>query len=45
MLHDAFLGFSTIALGLIIWAVILLVKDPDHVIRSAAADKKLGETA
>ena len=28
MLNDAFLGFSVVAVGLIIWLVILLVKDP-----------------
>ena len=28
MLNDAFLGFSVIALALVIWVVVLLVKDP-----------------
>ena len=28
MLNDGFLGFSVIALALIIWTVIILVKDP-----------------
>lgn len=31
MLNDAFLGFSVIALGLMIWLVVLLLKDPVHV--------------
>lgn len=31
MINDAFLGFSVIVLGLIIWTVILLVKDPKNV--------------
>lgn len=28
MLNDIYLGFSVVALGLIIWLVILLIKDP-----------------
>ena len=33
MINDTFLGFSVIALGLIIWTVVLLIKDPKNVIR------------
>ena len=33
MLNDAFLGFSVIVLGFIIWFVYVLVKDPLCVIR------------
>ena len=33
MLNDSFLGLSVIALGLLIWTVILLVKDPKHIIK------------
>ena len=33
MLNDAFLGMSVIALALVIWIVILLIKDPKGVIR------------
>ncbi len=33
MINDSFLGFSVIALGLLIWTIILLVKDPKHIIR------------
>ena len=33
MINDSFLGFSVIALGLLIWTIILLVKDPTHIIR------------
>ncbi|SCW65903.1 hypothetical protein SAMN02910456_02436 [Ruminococcaceae bacterium YRB3002] len=29
MLNDAFLGVSVVALGLVIWLVMLIVKDPD----------------
>jgi len=40
MLNDFFLGLSVVALGLIIWLVILLIKDPRGVIRSALFQKK-----
>ena len=33
MLNDTFLGLSVVAFGLIIWLVILLVKDPLKVVR------------
>lgn len=33
MINDSFLGFSVIVLGLIIWMVVLLVRDPDKVIK------------
>lgn len=35
MLNDSFLGLSVAALGLIIWLIIVLAKDPKGVIRSA----------
>ncbi len=34
MLNDTFLGFSVVALGLVIWLVVLLAKDPKGVVRS-----------
>jgi len=40
MLNDLFLGLSVVALGLIIWLVILLVKDPKSVIKNALFQKK-----
>ncbi len=40
MLNDLYLGLSVIALGLIIWLVILLVKDPKGVVRTALFRKK-----
>ena len=40
MLNDLFLGLSVIALGLVIWLVILLVKDPKGVVKSALLKKK-----
>ncbi|MCR5282871.1 MAG: hypothetical protein K6E18_05830 [Lachnospiraceae bacterium] len=33
MINDAFLGFAVAALGLGIWLVVVLVKDPDGVVR------------
>ncbi len=39
MLNDAFLGFSAVALGLVIWLVIVLIKDPKGVLKAALAGK------
>lgn len=39
MLNDAYLGFSVVALGLIIWLIIVLVKDPKNTIRKLLAKK------
>lgn len=33
MLNDLFLGLSAVALALVIWIVVLLVKDPKGVVR------------
>ncbi len=33
MLNDLYLGLSVVALGLIIWLVILLIKDPKGVVK------------
>ena len=35
MLNDSFLGFSVVALGLIIWLVAIMIKDPRGVIRKS----------
>lgn len=40
MLNDIFLGLSVVALGLIIWLVILLIKDPRGVVKAALFRKK-----
>jgi len=40
MLNDAYLGVSVVILGLIIWLVVLLIKDPKGVIKSALFKKK-----
>lgn len=40
MLNDLFLGLSVVAFGLIIWLVILLIKDPKGIIKAALFKKK-----
>lgn len=40
MLNDLYLGLSVVALGLIIWLVILLVKDPKGVVKAVLFKKK-----
>ena len=35
MLNDAYLGLSVVALGLAVWLVIILIKDPKGVIKAA----------
>ena len=40
MLNDLFLGLSVVALGLIIWLVVLLVSDPKGVIKGKLLRKK-----
>lgn len=39
MLNDGFLGLSAVALGLVIWTIIVLVKDPDGVIKKMIIHK------
>ena len=39
MLNDLFLGLSAVALGLVIWLVILLIRDPKGVVKSAFSKK------
>ncbi len=40
MLNDLFLGLSVVALALVIWIVVLLVKDPKGVVKSALSKRK-----
>lgn len=40
MLNDFYLGLSVAALGLIIWLVILLVKDPKGAVKASLLKKK-----
>ena len=39
MLNDTYLGLSVVALGLIIWLVVLFVKDPEGVVKKALMKK------
>lgn len=41
MLNDFYLGLSVVALGLVIWLVILLVKDPRGVVKAALFKKNI----
>ena len=40
MVNDLYLGLSVVALGLVIWVVMLLIKDPKGVIRASLTGKK-----
>lgn len=39
LLNDLFLGLSVVALGLVIWLAVLLLKDPKGVVRAALHKK------
>ena len=39
MLNDSFLGLSVVALGLVIWLVALLIKDPKGVLKASLLRK------
>ncbi|MDE7331378.1 MAG: hypothetical protein K2O16_03940 [Lachnospiraceae bacterium] len=41
MLNDFYLGLSVVALGLVIWLAILLVKDPRGVVKAALFKKNM----
>lgn len=40
MMNDAYLGFSAVILGLVIWVVIMLVKDPKNIIKRELCQKQ-----
>lgn len=40
MLNDFYLGLSVVALGMIIWVVYLLIKDPKGIVKAAITEKK-----
>lgn len=40
MVNDTFLGLSVVALGLVVWVIILLIRDPKGVVRKAMFKKK-----
>ena len=42
MLNDLFLGLSVVALGLIIWLIIVMIKDPRGVLKETLFKKKNG---
>ena len=39
MINDSYLGFCVVALGLIIWLAIVLIKDPKGVVRQTLTEK------
>lgn len=39
MLSDTLLGFSAAALAMVVWAAVILVKDPMHTIKSVLGKK------
>ena len=39
MINDTFLGFSVIALALVIWVVYLLIKDPLYTVKNKLASR------
>lgn len=41
MVNDLFLGMSVVAFGMIIWTVVLLVKDPQGVVRDTLKKKNM----
>ena len=40
MLNDFYLGLSVVALGLVIWIIVLLVKDPKGIVKATLFKKK-----
>lgn len=40
MVNDLYLGLSAVALGLIVWLIILLIKDPKGVVKASFLKKK-----
>lgn len=40
MLNELYLGLSVVALGLVIWIIVLLIKDPKGVVKAALFKKK-----
>ncbi|MBR1479220.1 MAG: hypothetical protein IJ608_14855 [Lachnospiraceae bacterium] len=41
MLNDSFLGLSVVALGLIIWLVVLFVKDPEGKLKNVLKGREI----
>lgn len=41
MLNDGFLGLSAVALGMLIWLINVMVKDPNGVLKTVFKNKKI----
>lgn len=39
IINDTYLGLSVVALGLVIWLVILFIKDPQGIVKKRLTDK------
>ncbi|MDR1001212.1 MAG: hypothetical protein LBL96_10525 [Clostridiales bacterium] len=40
MINDLYLGLSAVALGLVIWVIVLIAKDPKGVVRAALLKRR-----
>lgn len=40
MLNDLYLGLSVVALGLLLWLLVLLIRDPRGIVRASLAKRK-----
>ena len=40
MLNDFYLGLSVVALGLVLWIAVLLIKDPKGIVKASLAKRK-----
>jgi hypothetical protein len=40
MLNDLYLGLSVVALGMVLWIVVLIIKDPQGIVKASLARKK-----
>lgn len=40
MLNDLYLGLSVVALGMVLWILILIIKDPKGIVKASLAKKK-----
>lgn len=45
MLNDIFLGLSVVALGMVIWIIVLLVSDPKGRVRKALFNRRVNNAA
>lgn len=40
MLNDLYLGLSVVALGMVLWILILIIKDPKGIVKASLAKKR-----